>query len=50
MAEEEREPVFVRSRWGTSRYFYNHRNPVGRFLIVATLVFAAAGMLWLYNS
>ncbi|AXE23751.1 hypothetical protein C0216_10000 [Streptomyces globosus] len=34
------EPVFVRSRWGTSRYVYNHRNPVGLALIVITPLIA----------
>ncbi|WMX43804.1 hypothetical protein RGF97_01490 [Streptomyces roseicoloratus] len=39
------EPVFVRSRWGTSRYVYNHRNPVGLALIILTPLFAI-GMLF----
>ncbi|MFG2761426.1 hypothetical protein [Streptomyces wuyuanensis] len=30
------EPVFIRSKWGTSRYVYNHRNPVGLALIILT--------------
>ncbi|SDL02448.1 hypothetical protein [Streptomyces indicus] len=34
------EPVFIRSRWGTSRYVYNHRNPVGVALIIGSLLFA----------
>ncbi|HEY9369731.1 hypothetical protein [Streptomyces sp.] len=34
------EPVFVRSKWGTSRYVYNHRNPVGLALIVITPLIA----------
>ncbi|MEV6199047.1 hypothetical protein AB0M64_03630 [Streptomyces sp. NPDC051771] len=39
------EPVFVRSGWGTGRYVYNHRNPVGLALIVlASLV--ALGVLF----
>ncbi|MFE9045566.1 hypothetical protein ACFYOG_32270 [Streptomyces sp. NPDC007818] len=39
------EPVFVRSRWGTSRYVYNHRNPVGLALILLTSLLAI-GMLF----
>ncbi|MEU9858737.1 hypothetical protein [Streptomyces sp. NPDC047974] len=39
------EPVFVRSGWGSGRYVYNHRNPIGRALIVlAPLV--ALGVLY----
>ncbi|MFD9978607.1 hypothetical protein [Streptomyces sp. NPDC059017] len=34
------EPVFVRSRWGTSRYVFNHRNPVGLALIILTPLIA----------
>ncbi|WP_406000266.1 hypothetical protein [Streptomyces sp. NBC_00829] len=29
--EEEHEPVFIRSTWGTNRYVYNPNNPVGFF-------------------
>ena len=32
--EEEHEPVFIRSKWGTNRYVYNPNNPVGLSLIV----------------
>ncbi|MER7622188.1 hypothetical protein [Streptomyces sp. NPDC126503] len=39
------EPVFVRSRWGTGRYVYNHRSPVGLALIVLTS-FVALGVLF----
>ncbi|MFD5328386.1 hypothetical protein [Streptomyces sp. NPDC127092] len=39
------EPVFVRSRWGTSRYVYNHRNPVGLALIILTPL-VALGLLF----
>ncbi|MGW3329757.1 hypothetical protein ACWDF9_04295 [Streptomyces rubiginosohelvolus] len=28
------EPIFIRSNWGTSRYVYNPRNPVGMGLII----------------
>lgn len=38
------EPVFIRSRWGTKRYVYNWGNPVGRALIVGSLVFAVVSM------
>lgn len=50
MSEDQDEPVFVRSKWGTNRYVYNPRNPVGRFLIVASVIVAIAGMAWLYAS
>ncbi|MFG2329673.1 hypothetical protein ACGFMM_08600 [Streptomyces sp. NPDC048604] len=39
------EPVFVRSKWGTSRYVYNHRNPAGLALIVLSSLLAF-GMLF----
>ncbi|WP_282695801.1 hypothetical protein [Streptomyces sp. CC208A] len=38
------EPVFVRSGWGTGRYVYNHRNPVGRALIVLAPLVALGGL------
>ncbi|MFH9955879.1 hypothetical protein ACH4OX_16900 [Streptomyces roseolus] len=38
------EPVFVRSGWGTGRYVYNHRNPVGRALIVLASLVALGGL------
>ncbi|WP_433475971.1 hypothetical protein ACQPZP_02395 [Spirillospora sp. CA-142024] len=44
------EPIFVRSRWGTNHYVFNWRNPIGRFLIVATLIAAAAALVWLYSN
>lgn len=34
------EPVFKRSKWGTNRYCYKPRNPVGLTLIIITLLFA----------
>lgn len=39
------EPVFVRSPWGTSRYVYNHRNPVGLALIIMAPLIALGVML-----
>ncbi|WP_405419319.1 hypothetical protein [Streptomyces erythrochromogenes] len=44
------EPVFVRSNWGTSRYVYNHRNPVGLTLIVITPFIAIGAMIGFWNS
>ncbi|MGW6397315.1 hypothetical protein [Streptomyces sp. NPDC055134] len=41
--------VFVRSTWGTNRYVYNPRNPVGRVLIVGSLLFAAGALYALYQ-
>ncbi|MFJ7777951.1 hypothetical protein [Streptomyces yangpuensis] len=43
------EPVFKRSRWGTNRYYYNPRNPVGLALIVITLIFTATMMILMTN-
>ncbi|MEW2633878.1 hypothetical protein AB0903_20030 [Streptomyces sp. NPDC048389] len=44
------EPVFVRSKWGTSRYVYNPNSPVGMALIVGSLLFAAVGLFSLHDS
>ncbi|MGW5093851.1 hypothetical protein ACWEQ1_12445 [Streptomyces nodosus] len=49
MHDDDREPVFKRSEWGTNRYVYNHRNPVGRALIVLSLGFAALVLLLMHN-
>ncbi|MFF9344920.1 hypothetical protein ACF1CG_34845 [Streptomyces sp. NPDC014773] len=38
------EPVFARSRWGTGRYVYNHRNPAGLALIVLASLVALGGL------
>ncbi|MEU7278490.1 hypothetical protein AB0A69_06830 [Streptomyces sp. NPDC045431] len=48
--ENDHEPVFVRSKWGTNRYVYNPRNPVGVALIVLSLLFAAGAMYSLRAS
>ncbi len=51
MAQEDgAEPVFVRSRWGTNRYVYNPDSPVGRALIVGSLLFGGIGMYVLHNN
>lgn len=44
------EPVFKRSRWGTSRYVYNHRSPVGLALILITVVVVGIGMIMMATS
>ncbi|MFE0705220.1 hypothetical protein [Streptomyces sp. NPDC058872] len=44
------EPVFVRSRWGTNRHVFNHRNPVGRALIVIVPVAALAALYLLWSG
>ncbi|WKN18513.1 hypothetical protein NEH83_32580 [Streptomyces sp. JUS-F4] len=44
------EPIFVRSNWGTSRYVYNPRNPIGMGLIIGSLLFAAGAMYYLHAS
>ncbi|WP_328299212.1 hypothetical protein OG389_16325 [Streptomyces sp. NBC_00435] len=43
------EPVFKRSKWGTNRYSYNPRNPVGLVLIVITLLFAGTMLILMAN-
>lgn len=35
------EPVFKRSKWGTSRYVYNAENPLGMALIVLSVIVTA---------
>ncbi|GHG24641.1 hypothetical protein [Streptomyces hydrogenans] len=42
------EPVFVRSGWGSGRYVYNHRNPVGRALIVLAPLIALGGLFGMW--
>ncbi|MFI6288118.1 hypothetical protein ACIBCM_25795 [Streptomyces sp. NPDC051018] len=46
---DDDEPVFRRSRWGTNRYVYNSRNPLGRALIVAAVLALVALMLLMAN-
>lgn len=48
--EDGAEPVFVRSGWGTNRYVYNPDSPVGRALIVGSLLFAGIAMYALHDS
>jgi hypothetical protein len=43
--DRDDEPVFIRSKWGTSRYVYNPRNPVGLALILLSLLFAVVMMI-----
>ncbi|MFJ1617395.1 MULTISPECIES: hypothetical protein [unclassified Streptomyces] len=43
--DRDDEPVFIRSKWGTSRYVYNPRNPVGLALIVITLLFVVVMLI-----
>lgn len=43
------EPVFKRSKWGTNRYSYNPRNPVGLALIIITLLFVGTMMILMAN-
>lgn len=42
--DDEYEPVFKKSAWGTNRYVYNSNNPVGIVLIVSSVVFALVMM------
>lgn len=40
-SRDDADCIFIRSRWGTNRYVYSPRNPVGQALIVGSLLFAA---------
>ncbi|MFG3407381.1 hypothetical protein [Streptomyces sp. NPDC048142] len=48
--DHDDEPIFVRSKWGTSRYVYNPNNPIGMGLIIGSLLFAAGGLYYLFAS
>ena len=48
MGFDDDEPVFKRSKWGTNRYVYNARNPMGFALIVLSLVFAGGALLLMH--
>ncbi|WP_330299824.1 hypothetical protein [Streptomyces sp. NBC_00503] len=43
------EPVFKRSQWGTNRYYYNARNPVGLVLIVITVLAVGTMLILMAN-
>lgn len=43
------EPVFKKSKWGTSRYVYNPNNPIGLALIVASVGFALVMLVLMEN-
>ncbi|MFD4997262.1 PIG-Y family protein [Streptomyces buecherae] len=36
--EDDDEPVFKKSQWGTNRYVYNANNPIGLALIIISCV------------
>lgn len=42
--------MFKKSQWGTSRYVYNPNNPVGLFLIFASLAFAAVMLVLMHHQ
>ncbi|PZT69216.1 hypothetical protein DN402_19385 [Streptomyces sp. SW4] len=44
------EPVFIKSKWGTARYVYNPRNPVGLALIFLSLALTAGMLLWMHDE
>ncbi|MFC9408898.1 hypothetical protein ACFRAA_13515 [[Kitasatospora] papulosa] len=48
--DHDDEPVFRRSEWGTTRYVYNPRNPIGLGLIIGSLVFAVVALYSLHAS
>ncbi|MFD7031142.1 hypothetical protein ACFWAR_24220 [Streptomyces sp. NPDC059917] len=43
------EPVLKRGKWGTNRYYYNPRNPIGMALIVISVLFTATMLILLAN-
>ncbi|WP_406132814.1 hypothetical protein [Streptomyces zaomyceticus] len=43
------EPVFKKSKWGTSRYVYNPNNPVGLALIVVSSVMVIVMLVLMEN-
>ncbi|MFB6988183.1 hypothetical protein ACFC0C_31590 [Streptomyces sp. NPDC056178] len=49
MTNGQDERIFIRSKWGTNRYVYNPGHPVGRALIVGSLLFGLGGMYLLYH-
>ena len=48
-SRDDADRVFIRSKWGSNRYVYNPHNPVGRVLIVGSLLFAVGSMYLLYH-
>ncbi|MBT2407860.1 MULTISPECIES: hypothetical protein [unclassified Streptomyces] len=48
MQYDDDEPIFKRSKW-SRRYYYNPANPVGRALIVISLLFAGTILLLMAN-
>ncbi|MEU3403108.1 hypothetical protein ABZ766_04010 [Streptomyces sp. NPDC006670] len=46
---DDDEPVFRRSTWGTNRYYYNPRNPLGLALIVGTMLFVGTMLILVTN-
>lgn len=49
MPFDDDEPVFKRSKWGTNRYEYNPRNPIGFALIILAIAFASVVLLLMHN-
>ncbi|MFD3701006.1 hypothetical protein ACFWUZ_33570 [Streptomyces sp. NPDC058646] len=45
----DREPVFKRSKWGTQRYYYNPRHPIGLTLIIITPLLAGTMLVLMAN-
>ena len=48
--EQGDEPIFVRSKWGTARYSYNPKHPVGVALIVGSILLAVGGMYYVNDG
>jgi uncharacterized membrane protein len=48
--DRDDEPVFRKSRYGTNRYEYNPANPVGRVLIVVTIIGVIVGLAVMGSS
>lgn len=50
MRDPDDEPVFRKSKFGTNRYEYNPANPVGRVLIVVTVIGAIVALVVMGSS
>ncbi|GAA2569624.1 MULTISPECIES: hypothetical protein [Streptomyces] len=42
--DDDADRPFIRSKWGTNRYVYNPHSPVGRALIVGSLLLVVGGV------
>ncbi|WP_199826923.1 hypothetical protein [Streptomyces sp. WM6378] len=50
MRDRDDEPVFRKGGFGTNRYEYNPANPMGRVLIVVTVIGVIVGLVVMGSS